>query len=80
MSAKTVTKPKKTKTAKPEAVAAGRKAARAKNDPKPWYVHVFRFLLALIPGAAAYALLKYSESHRNFSEWFAMNVQPLWQG
>ncbi|MBR4165684.1 MAG: DUF3810 family protein, partial [Lachnospiraceae bacterium] len=46
----------------------------------PVRVLVLRFLLALIPGAAAFALLKYSESHKDFSEWFALRVQPLWQG
>ena len=46
----------------------------------PWYTLLFWFLLACIPGAAAFALLKYSESHRDFSEWFALHVQPLWQG
>ena len=81
MSAKTVTKPKKTKTAKTDSKpAGGKKAARTEDAPKPWYVHAFRFLLAFIPGAAAFALLKYSESDKAFSEWFALNVQPLWQG
>ena len=77
MSAKTVTKPKKTKT---ETKPSGGKKVRTGEKTAPWYVHAFRFLLALIPGAGAYALLKYSESHKNFSEWFALNVQPLWQG
>ena len=73
MTEKKKTKPKKTESSK-------KKTRKTPEKPVPVHVLVLRFLLALIPGAAAFALLKYSESHKDFSEWFALRVQPLWQG
>ena len=73
MSEKKKTKPRKTESRK-------KKERKAPEKPVPAYILVLHFLLALIPGAAAFALLKYSESHKDFSEWFALHVQPLWQG
>ncbi len=73
MSEKKKTKPRKTESSK-------KKERKAPEKPVPAYILVLHFLLALIPGAAAFALLKYSESHKDFSEWFALHVQPLWQG
>ena len=73
MTEKKKTKPKKTESSK-------KKTRKTPEKPVPVHFLVLRFLLALIPGAAAFALLKYSESHKDFSEWFALRVQPLWQG
>lgn len=73
MSEKKKTEPRKTESHK-------KKERKAPEKPVPAYILVLHFLLALIPGAAAFALLKYSESHKDFSEWFALHVQPLWQG
>ena len=81
MSAKTITKPKKTKTPKAEKKSGGgKKAARAKEKPAPWYRYALRFLLACIPGLIAGGLLWYSTRDKDFSEWFALRIQPLWQG
>ncbi len=73
MTEKKKTKPKKTESSK-------KKTRKTPEKQVPAYVLVLRFLLAMIPAAAAFILLKYSESHKDFSEWFALHVQPLWQG
>ena len=78
MTEKKKTKPKKTESSKPK--KAERKPRKTAEKPVPVHTLLLRFLPALIPGAAAFILLKYSESHRDFSEWFALHVQPLWQG
>ena len=41
---------------------------------------LLRLLLAAIPAIIAGALLWYSERDKAFSEWFALHVQPIWQG
>ncbi len=78
---KTVKKTRK-KTAETAKTKNPREMRKAAKDARraPWHVWIIRLLLAAIPGAAAFALLKYSESHKAFSEWFALHVQPLWEG
>lgn len=69
-----MTKTSKKKTGRPK------KTARRKGKKAPASVRAISLLPAALPGAAAFILLKYSESHKAFSEWFALHVQPLWQG
>ena len=71
MSAQKISKAKKT---------ANKQADTKLEKRTPWHVLLLWFVLAFIPGGIAFALLKYSESHKAFSEWFALHIQPLWQG